>query len=201
MIADWQKRELDSAAISFIESKESYELFSEVLATINTSQLVEAVESASQRMDRRKGELIRLMHLHGVTSFASDYYGDSPKVVALIDGEIVVSEVTEPLVDEIDEQLKDQDYPQLADLLSDLALSLYDDDGTKTQTALPKEVMATTISDVKEKLKHAWAQHQSVCEQIEKLERIRDALFRQIGDYESEIEYYEGFSHGKHETC
>ncbi|MFN5856239.1 MAG: hypothetical protein ACK456_10135, partial [Pseudanabaenaceae cyanobacterium] len=131
----------DSAAISFLSSKESYELFSEVLATINTPQLVEAVESAQGRMDRRKGELIRLMHLHGVTTFTSDYYGDDPKVITLVDGEIVVSEVTEPLVDEIDEQLKDQDYPQLADLLSDLALSLYDADGTQTQTALPKEVM------------------------------------------------------------
>jgi len=141
MIADWQKRELDSAAISFIEAKESYDLFSEILATINTPQLVEAVESAQGRMDRRKGELIRLMHLHGVTSFTSDYYGDSPKLVTLIDGEIVVSEVPEPLVDEIDEQLKDQDYPQLSDLLSDLALSLYDHDGTKRQTALPAEVL------------------------------------------------------------
>ncbi|MFN5856238.1 MAG: hypothetical protein ACK456_10130 [Pseudanabaenaceae cyanobacterium] len=46
----------------------------------------------------------------------------------------------------------------------------------------------TTISDVKEKLRQAHLQHASICEQIEKLERIRDALFRQIGEYESEIE-------------
>jgi len=59
----------------------------------------------------------------------------------------------------------------------------------------------TTIFDVKEKLRQAHLQHASICEQIEKLERIRNALFIQIAQYEGEIEYYEGFSHGKHETC
>ncbi len=46
----------------------------------------------------------------------------------------------------------------------------------------------TTISDPKEKLKHAWAQYRSVYKQIEKLQQIRDVIFEQISEYESEIE-------------
>lgn len=56
----------------------------------------------------------------------------------------------------------------------------------------------TQAAIIRQKLEKAMAEHQSVCEQIEKLEQIRDGLWQQIQDYEYQVKYYEGFSYKKH---
>jgi hypothetical protein len=56
----------------------------------------------------------------------------------------------------------------------------------------------TQAAIIRQKLEKAMAEHQLLCEQIEKLEQIRNGLWQEIQDYKYQVKYYEGFSYKKH---